>query len=450
MIVIGGGPGGYVAALEVARLGGRACLIESEALGGTCLNKGCIPTKTLLASAEMLSKFRKAEEFGFSAKNVTIDVSKILKRKDAVVNRLGKGIAFLLRKANVDVFMGKGRLKRKNEVEVALKEGTSMTLSGENIIIATGSRPSIHPSFNYDGDIVITSEEALELNSIPDSVLIVGGGVIGCEFACFYSEFGAEVTIVEMEESIIPTEERDISGLLTTTMKKRNIRIETNMKVESVQKKDGKAYVTLASGDTLVVDKVLISTGRMPNTEEIGLEEVGVLKGSKNEIIVDYNMGTNVDGIYAIGDVTGKMLLAHVASAQGVTAAENIMGIKTKMDYKAIPRCIFTFPEVASVGMTTQEATAANFDVKVGRYSFISNGKALAIGQGEGIAKVLVDGGTGDLLGVHIIGPNATELIAEATVALQLDASADDLARTVHAHPTLVETLREAAWGVEY
>lgn len=450
MIVIGGGPGGYVAALEVARLGGRACLIESEALGGTCLNKGCIPTKTLLASAEVLSKFRKAEEFGFSAKNITIDISKILKRKDAVVNRLGKGIAFLLKKANVDVFMGKGRLKGKNEVEVVLKEGASMTLSGENIIIATGSRPSIHPSFNYDGDTVITSEEALELNSIPDSVLIIGGGVIGCEFACFYSEFGSEVTIVEMEESIIPTEERDISSLLTTAMKKRNIRIETNMKVESVQKKDGKAYVTLTSGDTLVVDKVLISTGRMPNTEGLGLEEVGILKGSKNEIIVNDNMGTNMNGIYAIGDVTGKMLLAHVASAQGVTAAENIMGIKTKMDYKAIPRCIFTFPEVASVGMTTQEATAANFDVKVGRYSFISNGKALAIGQGEGIAKVLVDGGTGDLLGVHIIGPNATELIAEATVALQLDASADDLARTVHAHPTLAETLKEAAWGVEY
>ncbi len=449
-IIIGGGPGGYVAAQEVTRLGGKACIIEENALGGTCLHKGCIPTKAMLASAELFSKIRGAEDFGFTVKDVSIDFSKVIKRRDSIVNRLNKGIAFLMRKEGIEVIMGKGRLKGQGTVEVTLQDGTTALLKGQSIIIATGSRPSLHPNFAWDGDIVITSQEALELTSIPDTLLIIGGGAIGCEYASLFAEFGSEVTLIEMEESILPFMEREISALLTNSMKKRNIRVQTGVKVAGVEKKESKGHVTLTSGETIIADKVLVSIGRKPNTEGLGLEELRVPIGPRGEILVDDHMFTGVDGIYAIGDVTGKILLAHVASAQAITVAENVMGLTTRMDYEAVPSCIFTLPEVASVGMTTEVATSAGYDVKVGRYSFVANGKALAMGAGEGLAKVLVDGGTGQLLGIHIIGPGATELISEATLAIQLGAGADELARTIHAHPTLAETLREAAWGVEY
>ncbi|NPV53498.1 MAG: dihydrolipoyl dehydrogenase [Firmicutes bacterium] len=476
VIVIGGGPGGYVAAIRAAQLGAgagsRVCLVEKADLGGTCLNRGCIPTKALVASASALEFVKRLGDFGVRAGDgeVSYDFGAMMDRKDRIVERLRGGVAFLLKKHKVTVIKGKARLTGARTVEVELEgqqatarpdarpvrdgetgaqagEGT-VVLGAGTIIIATGSRPVIFPGFEHDGETILTSDEVLNLREVPGTLLIVGGGVIGCEFACIFSALGTKVTIIELMSSILPTEDKDIQRLLSAAMRKRGVQVKTGIKITSIARVDGQAVATLESGETVVCDKALISVGRACNSDGIGLESAGVNVGRKGEIIVDDMMATSVPGIYAIGDVTGKTLLAHVASAQGIVAAHNIMGGRKQMNYDAVPACIFTAPEIASVGLTADKAREHGIEVAVGRFPFAASGKAVSMNEVEGFVKMVADKETDRLLGVQIVGPHATELIAEATLAVRSSITACEFAETIHAHPTLSEALMEAAEAV--
>jgi len=453
--IIGAGPGGYVAAIRASQLGGKVVMIEKDALGGTCVNRGCIPTKTLLASARLLNSVKKGGEFGINSGEVSVDFSTISKRKERIIRQLVNGIAQLFKSYGIDVIKGKGRLteriKDKSiEIEVEKDDGSVEKVMAKKLIIATGSIPAQIPGISIDERGVITSDQALELEEVPSSIIIVGGGVIGVEFASIFNSLGSKVTIVELLPRIIPTEDGEISEELKKLLVRSGIEVNTGVKVKEIVSHNGKkkAVIETPRGrEEKVAQKVLIATGRKPYTEGLALEKTGIGL-EKGRILVNEKMETNLPGIFAIGDVVGGVLLAHVASAEGIVASENATGNQLKIDYRVIPNCIYSIPEVASVGLNEERAKEMGYEVDVGRFPFLASARATILGERVGMVKIVADGKTDEILGVHIVGPDATELIGEASVAIKARVTTKDLGRIIHAHPTLSEAIFEAAHDV--
>ncbi len=448
VVVVGAGPGGYVSAIRAAQLGAEVKVVEKDSPGGVCLNAGCIPTKALIASIELLANIERADEFGIKVSGVEADFSKMVERKDKIVKQLAGGVRFLFKKNGIELVKGKAAKIEPGRVNILTEDGDEKELSAEDIIIATGSSPSKPAVFKFDGDKIITSEEALRLRQVPEKLLVIGGGAIGLEFAYIFSVLGSDVSVVEEMEHLLPGEDAEISGILEQSLIKKKIKVYTGVRVDSVEKEKVGITARLSSGDSIQSDKALIAVGRIPNTEGLGLEEMNLLN-EKGYITVNNEMRTAVPGIYAVGDVVGGMLLAHKASAEGIVAAENIAGAAKKMEYRAVPRCIFTKPEVAAVGISEKDAMESGEEIKTGRFPFSALGKAMAGGDTEGMVKIVTDGASGEILGVHIIGPHASDLIAEAALAMSMEAAAEDIAGTIHAHPTFSEAIMEAGHSVE-
>ena len=447
--IIGGGPGGYVAAIKAAQLGGTVCLIEKGEWGGTCLNRGCIPTKTLFAVANLATQVQEASAFGVQVNGeATIDYTQVLNHKTSVIQQLEGGITKLLKANKVNVLKGTAALTNRNTIIVNKPDRTTEQLYAKNIVIATGSEPAGPPVFEIDEDQVLTTTGILNLTELPESLLIVGGGVSGCEFASIFNALGCRVTLLELLPTILATEDTQVLRHIQLFMKRKGITIHTNAKLTHVKKLDEHVTAVLESGEEFTAEKMLVSVGRHYNTARIGLEKVGV-RTEGGKIVVDTQMRTNVPSIYSVGDVASRYLLAHVASAEGKVAAENCLGGSVEMDYQVIPWCVFTLPEIGHAGMTEEEATAEGYDVKIGRFSYAANGKALGLRETDGFVKIVADTESGDILGVHIVGAHASTLIHEAAIAVRLGATARDMAHTIHAHPTLSEMLMESAEAVE-
>lgn len=445
--VIGSGPGGYVAAIRAAQLGGKVCIIEKrekDGLGGTCLNRGCIPSKAIIESARLFAKIKQASEFGITVENASADWGKIVARAASVTDVLRRGVTALLKKNNVEVIIGEASLRDAREVEVKTADGSKKALRASKIILATGSEAARPSFFPFDGKKIITSDEALTLPKLPASILIVGGGYIGCEFASVFQQLGVSVTIVEMLPSLLPEMDADLGAELFKAFKKRKVALHLGAKIESLGTADGKVSAKLAGGQTLQADLALICVGRTSNVNGLGLDKAGV-KASDKGVETNEYMQTSVPNIYAIGDITTKWKLAHVASKEGKVAAGHAMGKHEKMSYRVVPSCVFTTPEVASVGLTEQQAKAKNLNIKTSKFPFMAIGKARAGGETEGFAKLIGDAQTGEVLGVHIIGPDAGDLIAEGAMAIELEAIMETIAETIHTHPTLAEALMESA-----
>jgi dihydrolipoamide dehydrogenase len=446
--IIGGGPGGYVAAIYAGKRKVKVALIEKSELGGTCLNKGCIPTKTLIHSAKLLQDIKSAQRFGIIADDTKIDWNLIQKNTARTVKTLTKGVKNLLKANDVEVFQGTAKLWDKNTVIIS-DETEQKTITADNIILATGSSSTTIPIPGRDLQNVITSDEALFLEKLPSSMLIIGGGVIGLEIGYIYNTFGVKITIIEMLQNILPNQDQEISKELQKHLEKQGIKIYTDTKVKEIKEKESilqTLFETREGIKTIDSEKVLVATGRKPAVDAFINTGLNI---DKTGIVINDYLQTSIDNIYAIGDVTGKSMLAHVASHQGLVAVKNALGEKRKMDYKVIPSCIYTNPEVASVGMTEQEARAKYKDkIKVGRFPYAASGKAMTMGERNGFIKVIAEPRYTEILGVHIIGPQATELIAEATLAIKLECTAEELANTIHAHPTLSETVMEAAFDL--
>ncbi len=446
--VVGGGPCGYVAAIRAAQLGRSVCLIEKGELGGTCLNRGCIPTKALVASTQALAAARAMGELGVEMTGEARgDFAKMVLRKNRVVARLRAGIAFLLKKNKVAVVKGAARLVGPGTLEVETEGGT-LRIEARAAIVASGSKPILPRSFGYDGRTVITSDEALDLEDVPESMVIVGGGVIGCELAFVFASLGSKVTVVDIMPTVLPMEDPDSAAAIAASLRRHGVETRCGARIEAIAEEDGRAVAVLDTGERLAASVALLSLGRRPDSEGLGLREIGVEIGEKGEIVVDDRMATSVPGLYAVGDVVGKAMLAHVASAQGIAAAHNIAGGDRRVAYNAIPSTVFTSPEVASVGLNERQAKEQGLDVRVGKFPFTASGRALASGEADGFVKVIADAGTDRILGVHIVGPHATELIAEPAVAVRTRMTVDQFVSTVHAHPTLAEALVEAAEAV--
>ena len=449
--VLGAGPGGYVAALRAAQLGAKVTVIEEDNLGGVCLNEGCIPTKALLRSAEVFRTMKHAKDYGLRlAGTVEADWPAILKRKKRVVKRLVGGVGVLLRKADVPVINGRGRLVGPSSLEVMTSDGLQR-LEAQHVIIATGSRPIQLPLPGMDLPGVIDSTAALGLEELPDRLLIIGGGVIGVEFADIFDAFGVQVTIVEMLDRLIPLMDAELGGALERSFGRRRIKLHLSSRVTRLDAKEGNLQATIATKEgeiSLQADRVLVAVGRRPNIEDLGLEAAGV-HAEKTGIQVNEQMQTNVPGIYAIGDVTGGLQLAHVASLGGEVAAENALGHGSTLDLKTVPSCVYTDPEIASVGLTEEQAEEAGHEVQVGRFPLIANGKALTYGESSGFVKVISEARFGELLGLHIAAPHASDLIHEGGLAMALEATLEEIAMTVHGHPTLGEAVREAALAAQ-
>jgi dihydrolipoamide dehydrogenase len=433
-------------------LGLKVALVEEEHLGGVCLNWGCIPTKALLRNAEIVSLLERGREFGFSVSDVELDFSAAVDRSRKVSERLVKGVGFLMRKNDVDVIEGRGVLRSPTAVEVDLKEGGTRTIETDHVIIATGARAQTIPGIEPDGERVLTYRSAIVLRDLPEAVVIVGAGPIGMEFAHVWSSYGTEVTVVEMLHHAVPLEDEEVSKEVERAFKRRGVDIMTSTRVEDVEVSADGVRVTVGTEDdeedVLEAERVLMAIGVRPNSENIGLEDVGV-ETERGNVVVDDHMRTNVSGVYAIGDVTGKMALAHVASAQGIIAVETIAGAETRpLDYDAVPRCTYCQPQVASFGITEAEAVENGHEVEVGQFPFRPNGKALALGEREGFVKIVADATTGEILGAHLVGPEVTELLPELVLARTWELTPEEVARAVHAHPTLSEALMEAAHGV--
>ncbi len=443
IVIIGGGPGGYVGAIRAAQSGATVALIERENLGGTCLNRGCIPTKALYYSAKALSAAKKADTFGVVIGEVGFDLEKAISRKDEVVGKLVGGVAQLLKGNGVEVINGTGRIESKGKVVVKTTDGEE-TVGAKNIIIATGSEPAMIPAFNIDGENVITSTEALNLTTVPKSLLIIGGGVMGCEFATIFSKFGSEVTIVELLPQILSTEDKQIVRVISKGFKTSGVKVLTEVMVENVLVTAEGVKTTLKDGTEILTDKVLVSIGRSFNTKGIGLEEVGI-DLEKGCIKVNEKMETSIKGIYAIGDVTGGVLLAHVASVEAEVAVSNALGIEKDMDYSVIPAGIFTDPEIASVGINEKIAKEKDIEYSIGRFPYVASGKALGMGETEGFFQLLSDPKTGKVLGASIVGAHATDLIGEIALAMKTGATVTQITETIHAHPTLPEIILEGA-----
>jgi len=447
--ILGAGPGGYVAAIKAAQLGASVIVIEETEVGGTCLNRGCIPTKALVASAEALGEVKNIKDFGIDLSGEAIpNIQRILERKNKVVDIQVKGIRGLFKSWGIRLLEGRGVITGRGRIRVSLKNGGIEDVETDKIIIATGSRPAQIPIFPFDGKRILSSDDALNLTAIPKSLLIIGAGVIGCEFAFIYREFGSEVVMVEMMPRAISTEDEEISAILEKELKKKKIKIIADIKVEKVEVKDDSVVAFLSDGKTIEAEKVLVSIGRTLNSKDIGLESIGVQMGQRGEIIINEKMETNVEGVYAIGDVTGKIMLAHMASKQGIIAAENALGGDATISYDVVPAAIFTSPEIASVGLREKQAVEKGFKVKIGRFQFRALGKAHAMGEISGMVKIIADEQTDRVLGVHIIGAHASDLIHEAALAMNKGLTAKDIANTIHAHPTLSEGIMEAAEDV--
>ena len=450
VVVLGAGPGGYVAAIRAAQLGLKTAIVEKEALGGVCLNIGCIPSKALLKNAELAHTLKhRAKEFGFRFDNLELDYGVAFKRSRQVSDRLVKGVGFLMRKNNVDVFEGTGTLTGRNSLHVALKKGGTQEITSDNIIIATGARPRQLPGVEVDGQQIITYIEAITSNTNPGRAAIIGGGPIGVEFGYIWSNYGTQLTIIELLPRLLPNEEPEVSEVLEKAYKKLGVNIQTGTTVERVEKSAGSVKLTLKNGQSVEVDQVMVAVSFVPNTENIGLESVGV-QVERGAIVIDEHMRTSVPNIYAIGDVTNKIMLAHVASAMGIVAAETIAGHETvTLNYKMMPRATYAIPQVASFGYTEQEARDAGYEINVGSFPFQPNGKALGLGERDGFVKIIADARYGEILGAHMVGPDVTELLPELTLAQAAELTAEEIARNVHAHPTLSEVLMEAAHAVE-
>lgn len=449
LTIIGAGPGGYVAALKAAQLGAQATVVEDTEVGGTCLNRGCIPTKALVASSEALHKAKNLEEFGIEVKgDINPNLSRIMERKNKVVSTQVKGIRSLFKSWGVNLVEGRGMILTPEKVEVQKKDNTTEILESDKIIIATGSRPAQIPIFPFDGEHIMSSDDALNIKSIPKSLIIIGAGVIGCEFACIFKEFGTDVTMVEMMPRAVSTEDPEISEILEKELKKKKIKLLTGVKVKKAEGQHDGIHVYLADGKELVAEKLLVSIGRALNTENIGLEAVGIKKGARGEILVNEKMETNIEGIYAIGDVTGGILLAHTASKQGIIAACNACGKEERYDSSVVPAAIFTSPEIGSVGLREHQAADKGIKIKTGHFQFRALGKAHAMGEIAGMIKIVADADTDKVLGVHIIGPHASDLVHEGALAMKAGLTVKELADMIHAHPTLAEGLMEAAEDV--
>jgi dihydrolipoamide dehydrogenase len=446
--VIGAGPGGYPAAIRAAQRGAKVAVIEKEKVGGTCLNRGCIPTKSLLASAELASRARRAESLGVKVEGVEPDWTAMQERKQKVTDTLVEGILGLLKANKIELVAGDASLTPDREVLVRGPEFKS-TLEADSIIIATGSDPAELPTFDFSKPVVMTSTDALALRFVPESLIIVGSGVIGSEFACLLSSMGTRIVMIELMDRMLPTEDGRVSKQLRSAFRREGIDVRTGTTVKEVlEYHDDGIKVELSSGDVLDAERLLVSIGRSFNSAGLGLENLGVGLDDRGRILVNEKMETNVSGIYAIGDVVGGMMLAHVATFEGLVAAENATGGSSKMDYRALPTCIYTRPEIGSVGLNTDKAAEEGIEVEVSRFSFGALGKALAMGEDRGFVQLVIDPETDKLLGAQIFGPHASDLIAEVTVAMKLGATADDIATTMHAHPSLPEAIMEAAEAV--
>jgi dihydrolipoamide dehydrogenase len=449
--VIGAGPGGYVAAIRAAQLGASVVCIEKEFLGGVCLNVGCIPTKALIRGAELFATMKHAERFGIHAENVSVDYPAMVKREQTVVKRLVSGVGTLFKSNGIQPLMGFASFNEDKSLTVKLNDGGEEQVKARNVIVATGSSPSRPPLPGMDLPGVVDSTGALQLDHVPRRLTIVGGGVIGVEFGCMFANLGSQVTIVEMLPSIIAAEDADVIKALDTDLKKLGITILTDTKLKEIRA-NGEAQVCVVEtggGEQQVEgDVTLVATGRSPNTKELGLDRAGV-ELNRGWVTVDDDMRTNVEGIYAVGDVNGRSLLAHAGFAQGVRAAEAIAGRHSNQDTKLVPRCIYTIPEIAAVGLTESQAREGHPNLKVGRYPFSANAKAQCVGEPTGFVKVVADAEYGEILGVHIYGHEASSLIMEGTLAMRLEAVAEDVYTTIHPHPTLTESMGEAALAVD-
>jgi len=456
IVIIGGGPGGYVAAIRAAQLGAEVTLIEDKYLGGTCLNIGCIPTKVLLYTTDLIDVLENdAKEMGIIVSGYEADWSKLQKRKKKIVKKLVSGVNGLFKNNNVTTVTGKGSFLNDHQILVKSKNGDE-SLEEESIIdfdfaiIATGSKPIMIPIPGIDLPGVITSEEALSLDTVPESLCIIGGGVIGCEFASIYHAFGCKVTIIEMLTDIVAIMDHDIAKPLKDKFAKEGIEIFTSTKVGSIQKTNEGLSVNTSSTDgekSFLAEKVLVSVGRKPVIDALGLEKAAI-ETEAGAIKVNKNMRTNIENIYAVGDCNGGVMLAHVASSEGVVAAESIMGKKSNIDFRTIPYCVYTKPEMAGVGMTEAQAKAKGYDVKTVITPMYINSKAMIMGETTGIIKYIADASTGEILGLHMAGPRATDLIVEGALAIRLEATIDEIISTIHAHPTVGEALLEAAHAV--
>lgn len=457
IVIIGAGPGGYVAAIRAAQLGARVTVVENQVLGGVCLNWGCIPSKALLSVVELGDKAKKAADFGLLlGASPTYDLAQMVARKNKVVTGLVKGIATLFKTWNIEQVEGTGRLADARTVVVSGKDGQERSLAADAVVVATGSSWPNLPLFPIDGRRIITSKEALDLQAIPESMLIVGAGVEGCEFASLYSGMGTKVTVVELLPRILPLEDEEIATLMDRELRKRGVTLLTGTTVEQVDRDGAGVRATLKDGTTVSASCLLVSVGRGFNSRGLGLEALGVALGRRGEIVVDDRMQTTVPGIYAIGDVTGKAMLAHVASAQGKVAVENVLGHRRTIRYEVIPAGIFTLPEIGRVGLTEQQAReretaeGRNPDqtLKIGRFRYQGLGKAQATGDTTGLYKIISEAASGKILGVHILGAHAADLIHEAALAMEAGVPVAQIADMIHAHPTLAEGLMEAAEDV--
>ena len=449
IVIIGGGPGGYVAGIRAAQRGADVTMVEKDLLGGTCLNRGCIPTKALLGSVEALHKARSGAEFGFvAAGDIKPDFARMMERKSAISKQLRDGIHALFKKNKVKLVVGDGRIIAAGTVQVETADGT-VTLEADKIIIATGSEPARLPFFDFDQPTVLTSTGALELTSIPETLLIIGAGVIGCEFASVFSELGTTITMVEMMPQMLPLEDTRLAKQFQQIFKKKGIEVLLKTKVDGIAEY-GANHITanIEGGNQITAEKMLVSIGRQPNSKGIGLETVGVETDGRGYIVVNDKLETSAPNVYAIGDVNGGILLAHVASYEGLVAVENCLGGDQERDLKVVPSCIYTLPEIASIGLTEDQARDEGFEPITGTFRLGAAGKALAIGEAVGYIQLVADRNTDKVLGANMMGPHVTDLIHEIAVAIKNDLTVRQIGDTIHAHPTIGEALMEAAHDV--
>src|SRR5262245_29132251 len=450
VVIIGTGPGGYVGAIRAAQLGLKTAVVEKAELGGTCLNWGCIPTKAWIGTAHLYEQIKRAKEFGIEVGEPKINWGWLLERKQKVVKQLTGGVKTLLQGRQVEIFRGTATLRSAHKIAVAQKEGGAAEITADAIVLATGASATLPPGFKVDRERVITSEEALSLSHQPKRLAVLGGGVVGSEFACFFAAIGTQVTLIEMLPRLVPAEDDEIAEALAREMKKQKITLHLNTKVEGMSDEpDGAVTLTLAGGAKVTVDTVLVATGRRPYTTGLGLEALHVARGDRGRIAVNDRLQSSVPGLYAIGDVTDIKQLAHFASAQGKAAAELIAGHPAQTNWRAVPAATFTSPEIASVGLTEREASAEGRTLRIGRFPFRAHGRNIADLELAGFVKLIADANTDQVLGAHIIGAKASELIHECSLAIAADLNAHDLAQAIHAHPTMTEAIGEAAEDVE-
>ncbi len=454
VIVLGAGPAGYVCAIRSAQLGLKIAIVDKQWLGGVCLNVGCIPSKALLRNAEIAHILReRGKEFGFSFDNLSLDYEVAVKRSRQVSDRLTKGVGFLMKKNNITVFMGTGKVSAQDTVTVTDAEGKTTELKTKNVVIATGAATMVPPAWKVDGKNILTYLEAILQPTLPKSAIIIGAGAIGVEFATIWSSYGVPVTIVEMLPRLVPLEDEEVSVELAKAFAKRKINIYVGHRVEALEA-TGEGVSLRATGEkgevNLQAEQALVAIGFRPNSGELGLEQLGVKISERGAVEIDERMATNMPGIWAIGDVTAKLMLAHVGSAQGIICAENIAGVETiQLNYEMMPRATYCQPQVASFGLSEAQAKERGYEIKVGRFPFQANGKALGLGDYTGWVKIIAEAKYGEILGAHLIGPEVTELLPELTIAQMMELTPAEIARNVHSHPTLSEALMEAAHAAE-